>query len=274
MDKTFLRGDKVALAMVLLVVIISFTSAIPGVPHQFYGSVTGSNGMSAPDRLIITAEIEGQQVSATTTNNGNYGLGDIFYIQDPDGNRAGKTIEFFIEGEKVAEYAFENGRSTELNLISSTAYTTTSTNTGSSGGGSGGGGGGSSGGGFIITSSDEENDTATTITDETNNCEENWTCSEWLDCVNTVQKRVCTDKNNCGTEENKPAEQRECLQEDLQPGIVSRATGAAVAVKNVAIENKGISIIVLLLLIIIGLGVYRRFNSKKTKTSSVSNTSE
>ena len=271
MNKTFLRGDKIALALILSVVIISFASAIPGVPHQFYGSVEGSNGVSAPDGLLITAKIDGTEVAATTTSGGSYGLNDnIFYVQDPNGDRVGKTIEFFVESEKVAEYTFQNGKSTELNLITSVAYSSGNTGSGSSSSGSSsssGGGGGSSGGGggggsIVTTTSTQENDTNSTLI-SSNNCEENWTCSEWLDCVNTVQKRVCTDKNNCGTEEDKPIVQRECLQEDLQPSVGTRITGAAIAVKDLASENKWIGIVILLVLVVIGVMVYRKFYSKK-----------
>ena len=54
-------------------------------------------------------------------------------------------------------------------------------------------GGGSSGGGSFVTI-----------------CEPNWTCSEWSECVDDKQTRVCTDENSCGDESDKPAEEQEC----------------------------------------------------------------
>lgn len=45
---------------------------------------------------------------------------------------------------------------------------------------------------------------------EEEGCAEDWNCEEWTDCIDGSQKRTCTDGNNCGTEERKPLESREC----------------------------------------------------------------
>ncbi|UCD07608.1 MAG: putative metal-binding motif-containing protein [Candidatus Aenigmatarchaeota archaeon] len=50
------------------------------------------------------------------------------------------------------------------------------------------------------------------------NCEENWTCTEWGDCINGEQGRSCTDQNECGTTEKKPAQVQVC--EIFSAGIV------------------------------------------------------
>jgi hypothetical protein len=42
-------------------------------------------------------------------------------------------------------------------------------------------------------------------------CEENWTCSEWSDCLNEIQTRICTDLNDCGTNNSKPTETQDCV---------------------------------------------------------------
>ena len=42
-------------------------------------------------------------------------------------------------------------------------------------------------------------------------CIESWSCGEWSNCINGVQKRSCIDKNNCGTTKNKPTTIRNCL---------------------------------------------------------------
>lgn len=43
-------------------------------------------------------------------------------------------------------------------------------------------------------------------------CTENWVCSVWSECQpNGKQTRTCIDKNNCGTEKNKPEEIRDCV---------------------------------------------------------------
>lgn len=52
-------------------------------------------------------------------------------------------------------------------------------------------------------------------------CTENWTCTVWSACSPTlehveyvhegIQKRNCTDLNNCGTIKNKPVETQTCI---------------------------------------------------------------
>lgn len=41
-------------------------------------------------------------------------------------------------------------------------------------------------------------------------CIENWVCGGWSDCVEGQQTRTCTDENNCGTEEDRPADIQSC----------------------------------------------------------------
>jgi len=41
-------------------------------------------------------------------------------------------------------------------------------------------------------------------------CTEDWNCTEWSGCVNETQTRVCTDLNDCGTEEDKPERSQSC----------------------------------------------------------------
>lgn len=42
------------------------------------------------------------------------------------------------------------------------------------------------------------------------NCQPNWKCSEWSDCVSNKQTRTCTDINNCGDITIKPIEIQSC----------------------------------------------------------------
>jgi hypothetical protein len=67
--------------------------------------------------------------------------------------------------------------------------------------------------------STEATSTEATSTESTQACIPNWQCSDWqpsseaVDCGQTfIQKRVCTDLNNCGTDEGKPAEEQEILK--------------------------------------------------------------
>ena len=45
---------------------------------------------------------------------------------------------------------------------------------------------------------------------ETLECNENWECSNWSECLSEKQNRDCVDVNNCGTVINKPTEIQDC----------------------------------------------------------------
>jgi hypothetical protein len=176
--------------------------AVPGVPHQFYGSVT-INGKPAPDGTIIIAKINGIEVASTTTKNGKYGYEPIFYVDDPEHNRSGEEIKFFVNGIDTGQTKyFCNGCVTKLDLAISQSQ--------------GGGGGGRGGGGFVVNlptkETSQENQTTEKI--EVQSCEERWVCSDWSECKNGVQTRSCEDVNNCGTDLNKPLETQPCSEEE------------------------------------------------------------
>lgn len=42
-------------------------------------------------------------------------------------------------------------------------------------------------------------------------CDEKWECHNWSVCINGTQARGCTDLNNCGTKDDKPFEERKCI---------------------------------------------------------------
>lgn len=66
--------------------------------------------------------------------------------------------------------------------------------------------------------------------DETDEvCLEQWICSSWSECQKGTQTRLCEDWNDCGTETNKPIEQKGCLEEEP----------AAVQTCNDNIKNQG-----------------------------------
>jgi hypothetical protein len=176
-----------AVLLAILTVSISVLAA-PSIPHVFYGKAL-INGASAPDGTLVTAKIRGVEVAATTTASGEYGkpVGS-FYVEDPDSNRAGKTVEFFVNGIKGGEAFFANAEFTLLDLSVTQAAP-------AAGGGGGGGGGGGRARAAV--------------------CTENWTCSDWLPCFNNRQERVCTDQNSCGTAVNKPLEERECFSQPV-----------------------------------------------------------
>jgi hypothetical protein len=41
-------------------------------------------------------------------------------------------------------------------------------------------------------------------------CQEDWSCTDWSECVNSIQARTCVDKNDCGTTASKPVETQNC----------------------------------------------------------------
>jgi len=58
-------------------------------------------------------------------------------------------------------------------------------------------------------------------------CQEDWQCTDWSICSNQLQTRTCTDTNDCGTEEEKPGESRECDVvggSEEEPEIIYRET--------------------------------------------------
>ena len=101
----------------LIFAIPSITSAAPGIPHQFYGTITFTNG-DAPDGFTVKANIDGEEIGSGTTSDGTYGYNtNIFFATDPDGTNADETIEFSVGGIEAEEgEVFENGGWTELNL--------------------------------------------------------------------------------------------------------------------------------------------------------------
>lgn len=257
--------------ILILILLSSFVSAQAGgisVPHQFFGSVTGSNGNPAPDGVLIVARINGKDVGATTTKNGFYGYNPKFIIPDPQGNRQGDDITFFANSEKVGESVFINGESTRVDLITSVVYPAPNPpapvpvdNGGSSGGGGGGGGGGGSrsGGGtnVIVNSS----------------CTEYWECSEWLDCIDNVQKRVCTDRNSCATELNKPLERQDCISSqavapEQKRNLFSRILGAVVGVEGNRTINIALIVAFFIAILIILMVVRAHMAKRKTAGSA------
>jgi len=106
---------SVLLFLLLILISLSFISAIPGIPHQFYGNVT-VNGEPAPDNNIIEAIIGGDHY-LSVTKDGRYGYSqNIFYVEDPNGDRKGKTIEFYVGRKYAGNAIFENARYDRLDF--------------------------------------------------------------------------------------------------------------------------------------------------------------
>lgn len=201
---------RILMILGMLLVATGGVAAAPGVPHNFFGEVE-INGEPAPDGIIIEAQINDRTYGLGTTEDGRYGYdGDSFYVEDPLGVHDGNEITFYVEDEEAATYAFSNGISTRLDLsvemeLPSSGGTTGATDGGSSGGSGGGSSSGGSSGSVTTTSdsSDEPSNVTTT-------CTPDWECSEWTECSNFNRKRVCIDRNSCGTDEGRPALSESC----------------------------------------------------------------
>ena len=44
-------------------------------------------------------------------------------------------------------------------------------------------------------------------------CIENWNCTDWSSCIDSLQNRTCIDQNSCGTELDKPEESQSCTED-------------------------------------------------------------
>jgi len=89
-----------------VVLALGFAVAAPGIPHQFYGDVI-VNG-EAVDGNIIVAKV-GNEYYRGISGDGSYGVAPgIFYVEDPNGNRAGELINFYLGGRFVGEI-YEGG---------------------------------------------------------------------------------------------------------------------------------------------------------------------
>lgn len=207
-----------ALLSVMVLFLVGSASAWPGLPNQFYGSVT-VDGSSAPDGVRVSAHIGGD-VYATTTSDGAYNL----MVKDPENDRDGETIEFFVNYVKVSETTLENEEADndllvrELNLVftkscgdgvctSGETCSSCSQDCGSCQTGSPGSTGSSSSSSSYIPP-----------------CYENWTCGDWSECgEDEVQARSCEDRNGCGTELERPSEERSCTYTPPAPQTICSA---------------------------------------------------
>ncbi|MCR4369288.1 MAG: hypothetical protein NUV67_05275 [archaeon] len=153
MKKTFLGALALFSAML---VFAGVAMAVPGMPHQFYGTVT-INSEAAPNGTIVKAIVDGEEYT-TTVVSGIYGQSpaETFFVQDPEPvNNKGKTIEFFVgtTSAATAQYAdvtlCPDCGFSQLNIaitvegeVPTPPETPPQTPTASAGGGGGGGGSG------------------------------------------------------------------------------------------------------------------------------------
>lgn len=172
--------------------------------HQFYGNVVYENGSLVLGSVEIEAFIEGDLVESGVSSGGEYGYDELFIVEASVEDE-GRAISFYVEDIFSQNFTFEEEGVDEVNLTFDGLIGEDSSGvegddgTPGTSGGSPGGGGTPSGGG------------ATTY-----ECVENWTCSEWGECVDGYRKRECVDVNECESNESKPEERAVC---GTVPGI-------------------------------------------------------
>ena len=126
------------LAGVLVLAPLVVLAQTPGIPHQFYGTVSYDSG-TTPSGLTVRALVGSTVVSTSVTqSNGQYGVNPDLLIVS--GQTAEATILFTVNGAPARETAtFANGTLTQLNLtVPGSAPTPTPTPTPAPGGGGGG----------------------------------------------------------------------------------------------------------------------------------------
>lgn len=210
------------MATIFLLVLNSVVFAVPGIPNRVYGTVSFIDGQ-APDGSIVEAKIDGATVASTATHNGIYGyIPNVFDINDPNNNLAGKQISFFVNGIDTGKTAtFTNGKASELNLVVNEYVNknkkineqVTSTPSASTG--------------WSITQTSTSN----------KSCTSSWYCSDWSSCSDDFQTRKCVDINYCAIPTSKPVLTQDCdkptaVQENNVSPISGTTTTAPEEVKQ------------------------------------------
>ena len=122
--KILAGASGLLLALTLVAAFITPVSAVPQMPHQFYGTVS-IDSAPAPEGTEVVARIANVTENFTTAvaANHTYGWSPEFYVlgDDPDtpekeGGNNGDTIEFYVAGTWATNFTFSPGGHNELNL--------------------------------------------------------------------------------------------------------------------------------------------------------------
>lgn len=127
---------KPIIRSLLLLMLISFllpqnvVYAVPPIAQQFYGNVT-LDGSPAPDGTSITAEMNGRTAGSDSTSGGSYSL----TIQTIEGDQAGDSISFYVNGLSAGSTSLNPGAITSRNLSATSPVPTFTLNVQRSGSG-------------------------------------------------------------------------------------------------------------------------------------------
>ncbi|MBW2966581.1 hypothetical protein KY342_05745 [Candidatus Woesearchaeota archaeon] len=163
----------------------------------------------------------------TTLNATNCSLIIDSAVDQTDTNITPNATETFTKTLSNADYTW-SVNCTDINNITNSSASWSLSVSYSSGSSSSGGGGG--GGSTSYDCNDNQDNDGDGLTDypndpgcssrydndesnaeeESTECSELWSCSNWGKCTDNMQQRLCLDANECGTEEFKSPETREC----------------------------------------------------------------
>ena len=205
---------RLKLLIIAFLLIGTVIAEAPEGPHQFYGYAS-VNGKPIDNNLVI-AKINSTEVSATVTISGTYGYRpSIFVVPDPNSDREEKTIEFFFRDMngieiKAGEYVFKNFGTTNLDLSGtgnfcgdSICQETCSSCSRDCGSCPPSGNGNNGNNNPPPSAPDIEKPSMQPV------CTPDWQCTEWMECFNNKQRRVCIDANKCNSTD-KPEELQNC----------------------------------------------------------------
>ncbi|MDO8552223.1 MAG: hypothetical protein Q7S01_01685 [bacterium] len=116
MKTTSLKIVTATVFLGFLIPVIAFAQG-PGIPHKFFGTATYTNGSNITSGSVIV-KIGTTQVASESISSGKYGYNpDLLFVTDPDNNRTGSILKFFIDSvDTGATAVFANGEHTELNF--------------------------------------------------------------------------------------------------------------------------------------------------------------
>ncbi len=245
------------ISIAMIFIVPGIANAIPGIPCMFYGDITYSNGETVEDGLPVSAQLDGNMVSSTTTENGSYSL----IVTDEDGTNTGEIIRFYVDEKIVDESGvFQTGGVKNVNISLPYSPVQEKDNDDSGSGTSSGTSGSSSFGTIDTTNTENEDDTAlqqnenkteddivpnvaevqeANKKDTSDACVERWLCTDWSSCDDQGMKtRDCEDVNSCGTDDYRPHESEPCdikeieasksIWNSVMPSMPSFITGNAI----------------------------------------------
>lgn len=184
--KSFVITLFLAVSILILVVSVINVSKYNIVGKVFYTPIK-VYGIVSPELLDGTEmifKVKDLEIAATLLKDSKYGYEPelIFIMDNPstsqkEGYAEGDIVKVYFEGVETIDYShfISGGNQRDINLPVS-----------------------------------KREEIANRAAQAILLCEPVWGCTGWSNCIDSVQTRVCIDKNNCRFEPGKPDESRRC----------------------------------------------------------------